>query len=643
MKDSNAPETAEKRTKKGIATMMALGILLSFSGPSPSFAQVPVNQVGSDDEKGFEAFKKNVHPLLLQHCASCHSPLGPGPAHSVADARASYVAIKRDYMPNFADLRSSKLVVEGLRSDMAGDTLTPEKWLEALQNWWDEGENTIASSDVAVSFLADKKKVTPQKIPALPQDGSFTTMRWELEEVDSGLKGVRFEVEIQRFAQGDGGSLGAYRLRNPRLALDPGTDFLAGTEPVIEVEGVHLVLNGVWNSMASSYGSIRTTVSPSGPGDLSRRVLSRSHQIVLARKDVPSGERVDEIGFAFTRIARVASATNLLQDELDGGPAGASGEQIDAALARITNADLKGFGGAFGGAFDETRVGKAARFVTLSASPERPIEFEMGSPPGMGDVFLSEYRHRVRLTQGFEVQITEATQLQWYLVMPKVSNLTPSYFRDRSQCDEGSYPTQKELDDGMPPMCKHHPVEQVSWEDVCGKIRPENGEKCGDRDGFIKRLNTLQSDYDYNLLTEAQWEYVAHAGLPSEYAYGWGNDFDDQQAWYVGNSAEGTQGARTHAVATRVPTVSPQDDAEEIYDIAGNVWEWVQDSYREYREEFAIDPQSDVPGSGHRVYRGGAWDYAAIGCRAAGRYYSPPRESSSGTGFRLMRRLRRAT
>jgi formylglycine-generating enzyme required for sulfatase activity len=125
-------------------------------------------------------------------------------------------------------------------------------------------------------------------------------------------------------------------------------------------------------------------------------------------------------------------------------------------------------------------------------------------------------------------------------------------------------------------MCAYHPVEKVSWDDI---------------QVFINKLNSIQNNFVYRLPTEAEWDYVARGGLPPEYGYGWGPEFDGAYAWYDKNSKR-----HTHQVATKLP-IHPQGNSQEsIYDMAGNVWQWVQDRYLgKYESLKKVDPVNCSP------------------------------------------------
>jgi len=126
------------------------------------------------------------------------------------------------------------------------------------------------------------------------------------------------------------------------------------------------------------------------------------------------------------------------------------------------------------------------------------------------------------------------------------------------------------------------------------------------------------------LPTEAEWEKAARGGTCSLYGFG---DYEadlDEHAWYSANS-EG----RTHPVASKQP------NAYGLYDMHGNVLEWVADWYAAdyYGRSPARDPRG--PDSGAcRVFRGSSFDSDEVGCRVANRYKSRPDTTNCHFGFR---------
>ena len=124
----------------------------------------------------------------------------------------------------------------------------------------------------------------------------------------------------------------------------------------------------------------------------------------------------------------------------------------------------------------------------------------------------------------FHIGKTEVTQELWKAVMGK----NPSTARGR---------------------VKERPVETVSWSD------------CKE---FIEKLNQLTGQ-KFRLPTEEEWEYAAYGGQDFRFA---GSDTLDEVGWYVSNS-----GGTTHPVAQK------KKNGYGLYDMSGNVWEWVWDPY----------------------------------------------------------------
>src|SRR4029450_4066176 len=93
---------------------------------------------------------------------------------------------------------------------------------------------------------------------------------------------------------------------------------------------------------------------------------------------------------------------------------------------------------------------------------------------------------------------------------------------------------------------------------------------------FIAKLNARNDGYRYRLPTEAEWEYAARAGSDSSYSGPL-----DQVAWYAANSDD-----ETHPVGQKKP------NAWGLYDVQGNVREWVSDLYgaNYYINSPAVDP-----------------------------------------------------
>jgi formylglycine-generating enzyme required for sulfatase activity len=131
------------------------------------------------------------------------------------------------------------------------------------------------------------------------------------------------------------------------------------------------------------------------------------------------------------------------------------------------------------------------------------------------------------------------------------------------------------------------------------------------------------------LPTEAEWEYAARAGSQTVWSFGDDEKMLGEYAWYEENS-----GGKPHDVGTKKP------NKWGLYDMHGNVWEWVADWYGTYPSAGQTDPSGPTTGQ-YRVRRGGSFFNPPSGLRSAIRYWVEPEDRDSGIGFRCARGARR--
>lgn len=128
------------------------------------------------------------------------------------------------------------------------------------------------------------------------------------------------------------------------------------------------------------------------------------------------------------------------------------------------------------------------------------------------------------------------------------------------------------------------------------------------------------------LPTEAEWEYAYRAGTSTRFY--WGEDSNETEigdySWYDQNSGQ------TNPVGEKLP------NEWGLYDIAGNVSEWCEDTIGDYPAGPVTDPQGPAPGM-NKVLRGGYWDGDPPYHRAADRDNYPSDERQGYIGFRLVR------
>ena len=129
----------------------------------------------------------------------------------------------------------------------------------------------------------------------------------------------------------------------------------------------------------------------------------------------------------------------------------------------------------------------------------------------------------------------------------------------------------------------------------------------------------------YRLPTEMEWQFAARGGNQTHnYTYSGSNDLN-AVGWYAYNSDN-----TTHTVGTKT--------ANELglFDMSGNVWEWVWDIYGSYPSGAQTNPHGATGGSS-RVGRGGGWSGDASGCPVSVRLYNDATYSYLDVGFRLVR------
>ena len=261
---------------------------------------------------------------------------------------------------------------------------------------------------------------------------------------------------------------------------------------------------------------------------------------------------------------------------------------------------------------------------------------------------INEDLHEVTLTRPFLLQETEVTQGQW----------TATGFSNPSRFD----------------MCGLDcPVEKVNWWEAIAYVNAlsvsEGLEPCytleGDCDPSLAGSDIDCADITvsdpgasddpylcegYRLPTEAEWEYAYRAGTNTAFYNGGISEtlyspLDENLnliGWYGGNSGvtyaseydctgwyDGADACGTHQVGGKAP------NNQGLYDMSGNVLEWVWDMYDTYPAGPVVDPVGGNDPS--RVRRGGAWTEIARNCRAATRTSTSPGSPNLHAGFRVAR------
>jgi formylglycine-generating enzyme required for sulfatase activity len=240
-------------------------------------------------------------------------------------------------------------------------------------------------------------------------------------------------------------------------------------------------------------------------------------------------------------------------------------------------------------------------FRDCAGCPEMVVvpagSFTMGSPASeLGHRNDEGPQHRVALPKALAVGKYEVTFAEWDVCLA-----------------DGGCGAYRPHDEGW--GRGNRPVIYVSWNDAQSYV------------SWLSRKTGKQ----YRLLSEAEWEYAARAGTTT--AYYWGSEVGQKQA-------NGLFDVQSWAHARTAPVGSFPPNGFGLYDMLGNVWEWVEDCYH-YNYAGAPSGGEVWTGGGcsalGRVQRGGSWDNVPTGLRSAERVWNPADIRANYGGFRLAR------
>ena len=227
-------------------------------------------------------------------------------------------------------------------------------------------------------------------------------------------------------------------------------------------------------------------------------------------------------------------------------------------------------------------------------------EFVMGSPNNEAGRKDDEGpQHKVRL-EPFYLCTTETTFELFY----------DAYYEETVQRERGATETKEDVDAITGPT----PIYGDPTMGMGGGTHPAIGLTWHNAMTFCRWLS-MKTGKKYRLPTETEWEYAARAGTKTAYFFGDDPKHLSAYAWFEDNSDQ-----TTHEAAKKTP--NPWG----LYDMLGNVLEWVHDFYsptsyaKTAKKSPVLNPKGPKEGKVH-VARGGAWDTPAEDLRCAARAF----------------------
>lgn len=349
------------------------------------------------------------------------------------------------------------------------------------------------------------------------------------------------------------------------------------------------------------------------PGDLSGFMAE-------IKRLVAAGKRLEA-----RRLIEKYKPPNVRDQDFGGDPASYRTEVLSTMLDVLKDQGTETFGNALG--MKMIRI-PAGAFVM--GSSEADIAWAMmtlaqGQPVSLENEFPF---HKVRISRPFYISSTEVTVGQFQKFVDETGYVTDAE-------DAGGGQVFNTVDR------RFERKRGSSWKNPGWEISPDQPVTMvsyDDAQAFAEWL-TAKEKLPYKLPTEAQWEYAARGGIPMA-QFPWGDDLQDGRRanfadrntdfeWRDNNADDGYKYV--------APVGSYEPNGYGLYDMAGNVLEWVRDYYGE--DYYRYTPEVDPEGPGHgenRVTKGGEWTFGPVNLRCAFRGWSRPDLAFYNTGFRLV-------
>lgn len=273
-----------------------------------------------------------------------------------------------------------------------------------------------------------------------------------------------------------------------------------------------------------------------------------------------------------------------------------------------------------------------------------PVQFLMGAPahePGKEKTDL-EAQHRESIPRSFAISTKEVTvgQFQKFLdANPEIkARAKTAGTKDPSR--DGQIMKRRITSDDDPQIL-------MTWFEAaqyCNWLSQQEGipkdQWCYPDLKDIKEGMSLPKEYlnriGYRMPTDAEWEYACRAGTTTSRFFGWSEELLPDYAWFTGTTF--------NEHPRPVGQLKPNNLG--LFDTYGNVWEWIQDQWKEYKSDadgpvsVDIEDVALIVSKDHeRLRRGGSYTYEADYLRSAHRSHYIPDERRDSVGFRLARTI----
>jgi formylglycine-generating enzyme required for sulfatase activity len=449
----------------------------------------------------------------------------------------------------------------------------------------------------------------------------------ELERVEGQLAAARRAMQENRIDQPTNNS--AWFFYRQALDHDPGN--LEAQAGLVEVQK-YIIAKALEQAKARDFDSAERSLEDAALAWQGEEYIQEARQQVDQIKE-DRGAQLEQSAVKAMDAGQFDSAERYLIDLV---ALGGQDQRVNSLRRRLEEARV--YGGFKPGQiirdhFMRGGIWAPESVVVLAGS------FLMGSTEfdqGRADNEIPQ--HRVTFRRGFAIGQREVSVAEFRVFVNRSGYRTDSErFKSSTVYDQYSGRLMEkndvdwEMDYEGKPANDNDPVIHVSWNDATA---------------YAKWLAN-GTGKPYRLPSEAEFEYALRAGTTTK--YWWGNGSPGKTVENLTGDGDSSRGRRRWTVAFTnyfdnywgpAPVASFSSNPFGLYDIGGNVGEWVRDCWHDSYVRAPLDGSAWInPGCAERVIRGGYWASSPENTRSPYRLYAKPDYRDARTGFRIARDL----